>query len=287
MPLGRWVIRTAESVVLTPWPPGPGRAVHVDAQVVVVDLHLGGLHLGHHEHAGGRGVHPSLGLGDRHPLHPVDATLELEHAVGGVVRIGGTGCLHRHGDRLVAAQVGLLGVEHLDLPATSLGELGVHPEQVAGEQRRLLAALAGLDLDQGVRGVVGVARGEQPGEPFLHLGELSRDRVRPRRRRPGSSAASSRAAARSAVSCLVRGQVAARSGSAPRSGGRRAARPPGRRGCAGSASCRSSSAILLAQPRRCLEHAHLLRRAAETTNAGCQVSLAPGVGESYLPAFLA
>ena len=23
MPLGRWVIRTAESVVLTPWPPGP------------------------------------------------------------------------------------------------------------------------------------------------------------------------------------------------------------------------------------------------------------------------
>ena len=23
MPLGRWVMRTAESVVLTPWPPGP------------------------------------------------------------------------------------------------------------------------------------------------------------------------------------------------------------------------------------------------------------------------
>ena len=23
MPVGRWVIRTAESVVLTPWPPGP------------------------------------------------------------------------------------------------------------------------------------------------------------------------------------------------------------------------------------------------------------------------
>ena len=23
IPVGRWVIRTAESVVLTPWPPGP------------------------------------------------------------------------------------------------------------------------------------------------------------------------------------------------------------------------------------------------------------------------
>ena len=38
MPVGRWVMRTAESVVLTLCPPGPGRAVDVDAQVVRVDL---------------------------------------------------------------------------------------------------------------------------------------------------------------------------------------------------------------------------------------------------------
>ena len=30
MPVGMWVIRTAESVVLTPWPPGPRGAEHVD-----------------------------------------------------------------------------------------------------------------------------------------------------------------------------------------------------------------------------------------------------------------
>ena len=38
MPVGRWVMRTAESVVLTLWPPGPAGAEDVDAQVVVVDL---------------------------------------------------------------------------------------------------------------------------------------------------------------------------------------------------------------------------------------------------------
>ena len=40
MPVGRWVIRTAESVVFTLCPPGPGRAEHVDPQVVRVDGHL-------------------------------------------------------------------------------------------------------------------------------------------------------------------------------------------------------------------------------------------------------
>ena len=41
MPVGRWVIRTAESVVFTLWPPWPGRAEDVDPQVVLVDLDVG------------------------------------------------------------------------------------------------------------------------------------------------------------------------------------------------------------------------------------------------------
>ena len=87
MPVGRWVIRTAESVVLTPCPPGPGAAVHVDPQIVLVDLDLGLLDLGHDQHAGGGGVHPALGLGHRYALHAVHAALELEHAVRHLVRL--------------------------------------------------------------------------------------------------------------------------------------------------------------------------------------------------------
>ena len=47
-PVGRCVIRTAESVVFTDWPPGPGGAVDVDLEVVLVDLDVDLLGLGHH-----------------------------------------------------------------------------------------------------------------------------------------------------------------------------------------------------------------------------------------------
>ena len=78
MPVGRWVMRTAESVVLTRLAAGPGRAVDVDAQVVRVDLDLDLLGLGRDQHAGGGGVDAALRLGGRHPLHAVHAALVLQ-----------------------------------------------------------------------------------------------------------------------------------------------------------------------------------------------------------------
>ena len=84
-PVGRWVIRTAESVVLTDWPPGPGRALDLDPQVpVLVDLDLDLVGFGHHDDRRGRGVDPPARLGRRDPLDAVDAALELEPAVGAV-----------------------------------------------------------------------------------------------------------------------------------------------------------------------------------------------------------
>ena len=55
-------------------------------------------------------------------------------------------------------------VEDLDLPAVPFGVADVHPGQVGGEQRGLLAALTRLDLEHDVVGIVRVARGEQVGE---------------------------------------------------------------------------------------------------------------------------
>ena len=80
--MGKWVTRTAESVVLTDWPPGPGAAVDVDAQVLVLDLDLDLLGLGQDRHGGRRGVHPALGLGHRDPLDPVRATFVLQACPG-------------------------------------------------------------------------------------------------------------------------------------------------------------------------------------------------------------
>ena len=131
----------------------------------IVDVDL--LGLGQHQDAGGAGVHPALRLGDRHPLHAVHAALELQQGVRRLARLGRALGLHRDGDRLVAAEVGLGGVEDLGLPAAPLGVPGVHAQQVAGEQRRLLAALARLHLEDRVLVVGRVARDEQPAQPLL------------------------------------------------------------------------------------------------------------------------
>ena len=51
MPVGRWVIRTAESVVFTHWPPGPDERNTSTRRSFVVDLHLDLVGLGHHQDA--------------------------------------------------------------------------------------------------------------------------------------------------------------------------------------------------------------------------------------------
>jgi hypothetical protein len=64
-------------------------------------------------------------------------------------------------DRLFDAVERSLGErEHLDLPALTLNEAGVHAVQIGREQRRLVAAGAGADLDDGVALVERILRDE-------------------------------------------------------------------------------------------------------------------------------
>jgi hypothetical protein len=63
-----------------------------------------------------------------------------------------------------------------------LGVAQVHPQQVAGEQRRLLAALPGLDLQDHVLAVVRITRQQQLAQLVLQralpdgqLGRLGRE----------------------------------------------------------------------------------------------------------------
>ena len=66
------------------------------------------------------------------------------------------------GDPLLeAADAGLARRHQLHLPALRLGEAGVHAEQLGREQRRLLAAGPGPDLEQHVLLVVGVLGQQQ------------------------------------------------------------------------------------------------------------------------------
>ena len=172
--------------MLTDWPPGPGGAVDVDLQVLRGDLDLDLLGLGQHRDGRGRGVDPALRLGLRHPLDPVGAALELEHRVGAVAP-------DLEGDLLEAADLGRRLREHLGREAALLGVAGEHVEEVAGEQRRLVAAGAGADLDDHVLVVVGVALDHRQAQLVLEraqlLGRLGDEpRAAPRRRRPRRAA---------------------------------------------------------------------------------------------------
>ncbi len=83
MPVGMWVMRTAESVVLTCWPPAPLERVGVDLQVALVDLDLDVVvDLRIDPDAGEAGVPARVGVEGRDAHQAVHAALGLELAIG-------------------------------------------------------------------------------------------------------------------------------------------------------------------------------------------------------------
>ena len=148
-------MRTAESVVLTDWPPGPDERLtsirrSFSSSISISTSSASGMTT---TVAVEVWIRPRR-LGRRDALDAMDAALELEAAVGAVaVDLD---------DRLLdAADAGLVEAQDLRREAVPLGVAQVHPEQLAGEQRGLLAAGAGPDLDDHVAVVVGVARQQQ------------------------------------------------------------------------------------------------------------------------------
>ena len=150
--------------MLTLCPPGPGGAVDVDLEVVLVDLDVDLLDLGHHRDGRGRGVDPTLRFGLRHALDAVRTTLVLEDREGAVP-------LDREDDLLESARLALVRREQLGLEAAALRVAGQHPVHVAGPDRRLVAADALTDLDDHVLLVGRIVLDERELELLLDLGE--------------------------------------------------------------------------------------------------------------------
>ena len=136
-----------------------------------MDLDVDVLGLGHHEDAGRGRVNTTLRFRHRNPLHAMNPAFEFQQGIRGLAGLGRPLGLHGQGDGLVAAQRRLGGVEDLGAPAVLFGEPGVHPQEVAGEQRRLLTALATLDLDDDVLAVGRVPGHEQVLEPLGEHGQ--------------------------------------------------------------------------------------------------------------------
>jgi hypothetical protein len=100
-------------------------------------------------------MNAALRLGRRHALNAVTAALILQLAVDAFA-------LERQGDFLEAAKLGRAMVEDFYLPALGLGMALVHFIQVAGEQRRLVAARTAADFHDATGAVrIGAAEGER------------------------------------------------------------------------------------------------------------------------------
>lgn len=109
---------------------------------------------------------PALGFGFRHPLHAVRAGLELELGVDVVALDPGN-------HFLVATVLALVLRQRLDPPALALGVARIHAEQVAGEDRRLVATGAGTDLQEHVAAVVGILRQQHALQAVAEGGEAA------------------------------------------------------------------------------------------------------------------
>ena len=155
MPVGTCVMRIADSVLLTYWPPAPLRFIGVDLQIARIDLDVDLLvDLRQNRDRGGAGVDAALRFGQRHALHAVDARLVFEV----LVRIVALYCKN---DFLIAACIARALGDEFDAHALRFSETHVHARQISGKNRRFVAAGAGANFDEHVFVVVRIFRDHQ------------------------------------------------------------------------------------------------------------------------------
>ncbi len=132
----------------------------IDPEVVGVDLQIHLVRLRQDRHRHRRGVDPSLRLGDRHPLDPVDAAFVFQPAEGALPR-------DQRDDLLESAHsAGGGAAHHLDFPAGGLRKAGIHSEEVLRKEARLITTCPGPDFKDNVLLVVRIPRQQQDPQPF-------------------------------------------------------------------------------------------------------------------------
>ena len=149
-----WVMRTAEYVVFTLWPPGPlEQNVSMRRSLSLIWMSTSSAS-GRHGHGRRRRVDAAARFGRRHALHAVDAAFVFQLAVDAA-------SFDRGDDFLEAADARVVARHHFEPPALPLRVLAVHPEQLRGKERRFVAARAGADFEHDVLLVVRILRNQQ------------------------------------------------------------------------------------------------------------------------------
>ena len=122
---------------------GALRAHRIDLQIrfINIDIHI--LGFGQNRDGCRRSMDAALGFGFRHPLHPMRSGLEFQPCEDTAPR-------DFSDDFLVTPRCSLTRRQNLDAPALQLGIALIHPEQIAGEKRRLIAAGSSANFENGI-----------------------------------------------------------------------------------------------------------------------------------------
>ena len=128
-------------------------AIHIDAQIVLIDVDLDLVGLRKHGDRSGRRMNAALAFRLRNALHAVHAALELHDGINLVA-------LHLELDFLIAASIGGAHIHGFGLPALRVAEAQVHLVQIARENGGLVATGGSTNLDDDVFLIGGIARNE-------------------------------------------------------------------------------------------------------------------------------
>ena len=148
--------------------------LNVDFELLRIDLHVDLLGLRQHRDRHRRRMNPSVGLRHRHPLHPMNPTLEFELLIDIRARDQKNHLLEPTPLRRAAAH-------RLDLPAAPIRILRIGAKQLRGEKTRLVSTRPSSDFHHGVSRIRRVRRDHreqhglaQPVPPALELGQFGR-----------------------------------------------------------------------------------------------------------------
>ena len=109
-------------------------------------------------------MHASLGFGGGNTLHAVHARLVFQRAVDLLAADGAD-------DFLVSARGSLSEAGNLHAPPLALAIFGIHAEEVAGKDGRLVASRSSAYFEDGVAVVFGVGGDEQQLDALLDVGQ--------------------------------------------------------------------------------------------------------------------
>ncbi len=163
MPVGICTRRTADSTLLTFWPPAPLRAHQIDAHIAFLEIDLNRIiNDGVDRDRGEAGMPPRVGIIRRNPDKAMHTGFGLGPAIG-------VAPLDEQRGGFDARFFAVGDFHHLDLEAGPFRPAGIHAQQHRGPILALGAASAGMHFDIGVVGI-GFAGQQRLDLPLLRLG---------------------------------------------------------------------------------------------------------------------